>query len=430
MKNFKNTFIPCIIFIIFLIIVFQVIRAHSYSWVNTYSYVTLMKWKATLNAQALVQWEDRELWMGDKIITFEESLAVIHWWDGSLTRMGENSEIFIQREEISKNKSFIDISFVLVSGKTWSQIVSFIGKDSSFSQSFDDIEAWVRGTVFDVDLSNNFIRVSDHEIELKNISGDTIRLAQWEVLNTKSLTLIEISEFLNTIEDAAWTELNKQFDAVYIAELTRRLSESIEIQNPFLFILEYFSPKYRLLYELDTALDFERVQKQLDRLKVKNYNKVYDAVFARYQDFNFVSADSYEFYKRKMFYKKALVFLADTAEQKEQFLRSSAYDLRDILNTWKNAGLAETLEFLSENKELLKNLDLSFLKSSFDFIPVGLREQFSENFRDITNAIPSLWDIGVENIWESIEWTLDAIDGGIKDFLDDNAWGIIDRFKN
>lgn len=425
MKNFKNTFIPCIIFIIIVIIAFQIFRAYSYNAVNTNSYATLIKGSATLNSEILTQWKDTDVATWDELVTLSGSLVVIHWWDGSLTRVGESSEILIEREKISKNRNLIDISFRLVSGKTWSQVVSFINEDSSFIQSFDDIEAWVRGTVFDVDLTNNFIRVSDHEVELTNTPWDTIRLAEWEVLNTKSLTLIEISEFLQNIEDAAWTELNNQFDIEYIEELSVRLRETIWFQNPFLFILEYFSPKYRLLYELDTADDFESVQKQLDALSVKKYEKVYDTVFARYQNFNFVSADSYEFYKRKVFYKKALVFLAESREQKEQFLRSSAYDLKDILATGEDAWLWETLAFLSDNKDILENLDLSFLKSNFDFIPDGLKDKFSENFNEIRNTVPSLWDINLDSVGD----TLNTIDTGIKDFLDDNVGGIIDRFK-
>ena len=54
--------------------------------------------------------------------------------------------------------------------------MSFLTSDSSFSQSFEGIEAGVRGTIFDVDLENRFIRVTDHQVELKDRFGNIVTL--------------------------------------------------------------------------------------------------------------------------------------------------------------------------------------------------------------------------------------------------------------
>lgn len=429
MKKFKNTFIPWIIFIIVALIGFQVFKTYSYLRVDTNSYVELLKWSWDVNNTSLSLKKPIILESGDRIKTYADSLAVITWWDGSLTRVWEDSELEIRKNTVSKDRSLINISFYLNSGKTWSRIISFIWEDSSFTQSFDDIEAWVRGTVFDVDLSEEFLRVSDHEVQLSNQNGDTITLSEWEILSISSLTLVDISEFISNLEDTAWTEINKNFDTQYIEELTKKLQESLEIQNPFLFILEYFSPKYRLIYELDTADDFKRVQKQLDNISEKKYQEIYDSIFVRYQKMNFVEANQFEFYKRKVFYKKALVFLSDSDEGKEQLLRSSAYDLQDILETPDMPGLWETLDFLSENKDLLEGLDLSFLKSWFDIIPDWLKESFSDNLSDLKNLIPDLWDVNIDTMSESATDALNSIDTGIKDFLDSNAGWLIDKFK-
>jgi len=45
--------------------------------------------------------------------------------------------------------------------------------------------------------------------------------------------------------------------------LKEALESEIQKRNPFLFILEFFSPKYRLFYELDTAESFDTIQEQL-----------------------------------------------------------------------------------------------------------------------------------------------------------------------
>ena len=151
------------------------------------------------------------------------------------------------------------------------------------------------------------------------------------MLNTDSFTLISLQDFLEAFEDIDWTTLNKNEDIRYLVTLKDALEKEIQGRNPFLFILEYFSPKYRLLYELDTAEDYETVQSQLEKIKLKHYEKVYTAVLEKYQKYNFVSSSQFEFYKRKIFYKRALVYLAPNDDEKEQLLRTSLYDLQNIL---------------------------------------------------------------------------------------------------
>jgi tRNA A37 threonylcarbamoyladenosine biosynthesis protein TsaE len=75
---------------------------------------------------------------GDVVRTIgKESLALIEWGDGSMTRLAGNTRISITRNDVSPDQTLIDISFELFSGKTWSQVVSFISEDSSFTQQFE-----------------------------------------------------------------------------------------------------------------------------------------------------------------------------------------------------------------------------------------------------------------------------------------------------
>lgn len=74
---------------------------------------------------------------GDSIRTIgKESLAVIEWGDGSITRLGGNTKISVGNNEVSRDYTKIDISFDLIAGKTWSNVVSFISGDSAFTQTF------------------------------------------------------------------------------------------------------------------------------------------------------------------------------------------------------------------------------------------------------------------------------------------------------
>jgi hypothetical protein len=69
---------------------------------------------------------------------------------------------------------------------------------------------------------------------------------------------------------------------------------------------------------------------------------------------NFVEASgNYENYKRKIFYKKALILLSSSETDTQRLIQSSAYDLQDIIESQSTNGINETLEILSANKEIL-----------------------------------------------------------------------------
>ena len=124
-----------------MIVLFQVYVAFSQNANDTNSYLTLIKGKAILNNEPISLEQDIILHSGDSILTLDDSLAVIKWGDGSMTRLASNTKIQIHQSDISPDFSEIQIHFELLSGKTWSQVVSFLGEESSFTQSFQGVEA-------------------------------------------------------------------------------------------------------------------------------------------------------------------------------------------------------------------------------------------------------------------------------------------------
>lgn len=424
MKKLKNKFILGVIFLIALILFSQIYIAFSHANIDTNSYLTLLKGNGTLNEWTLDTEKKYLLSSGDKIrIIGDSSLGLIEWWDGSLTRLWWNTKISIEQNQISRDYTNINISFELIAGKTWSNVVSFIGEGSSFTQKFDGIEAGVRGTIFDVDLTQDFIHVTDHQVTLSNEQGETITITEGNALQISSFSFIELLDFLQSIQDSTWKKLNEDFDAEYFKELKKELSKSIEERNPFLFILEWFSPKYRILYELDTADQYVKVEKLLIKVSDSKKESVYKAVLSRYQDVNFITSRDYEMYKRKVFYKKALIYLADDYD-KEALVRSSAYDLQDILQSGNNDLISETLWFLLEQKETLSRIDTSFLQEDFSLLPEWLKAQFQNDFSDIGD----MFDIDFQSIPVKPQEILDNIDKGIQNFLDENAGALIEKF--
>lgn len=423
MKKLKNKFILGVIFIIAFIICFQVFVAYSNDKNDTNSYLILIKWNATLNEIRLLADTKSVLNSWDKVrVIWESSLAVIEWWDGSLTRLWWNTKISIQQNQISRDYTNINISFELIAGKTWSNVVSFIGKDSSFTQTFDGIEAWVRGTIFDVDLEKDFIHVSDHAVDLKDNAWNTVRLNEWEILSLDKFSLIEVSEFINSLQDEAWKSLNQQFDREYLDSLNKKVQTSLQENNPFVFILSWVSPKYGLLYTLDTATSYESVEKYINKLSDKSKSDIYTYILSKYQWLNSISPENQEMYMRKLFYKKALVSLTSQNDEAQRLLESSAYDAQDILESGSTQWLRETLGFLNENTRKLSGVDISFLKGWFEYIPEDLRDEFWKSFQNIEKIL----DIDFNSIDKNSLWeVLDGADNAIQNFLEEKAGGLL-----
>ncbi len=422
MKKLKNKFILLIILIISVIIISQVYIAYSHGKNDTNSYVKLIKWKALLNETFLTLEEKYILSSGDKIITQDDSLAVIEWWDGSLTRLWENTKITIEQNQISKDYTEIDISFDLLAWKTWSQVISFIGKDSSFTQNFNGIEAGVRGTTFDVDLTEDFLRVTDHAVTLTKDNGDMIEVTEWDVLNLKNFSLVQISEFIRDMEDKAWSKLNFELDEDYLAELQEKLQAQIGDGWAFLFILDFFSPKYRILYEIKNSERFEEVEESIAKLDEEQKTEVYDAVLSEYQEYNFVKVSNYDAYKRKIFFKRALVLLTSDQNEIERLMQTSSYDLADAAKQNITLWMQETLNFIENTSQKIPNLEFTLPEVSLDYLPEWLREQFEWSIRDIGSYL------NFDTI--NIPTNLNDLDSGMQDFLDNTVGGFLDSINN
>ena len=430
MKKLGNKFIIGVIFIITIIVVSQVFVAYSQSNRDTNSYLSLIIGNWTLNDTRLLPNDRKILTSGDKVrVIWESSIAVIQWWDGSMTRLWWNTTITIEQNEISRDYTNINISFELIAWKTWSNIVSFIWSDSSFTQTFDGIEAWVRWTVFDVDLEKQFIHTTDHSVLITTPLWETFLLPEWKVLNLESFSFIELSEYIKEFQDSAWIELNNSLDKEYLNTLKLDLESSLHSSNPFLFLLRFISPKYATFYVLDTYEDQRDIELYIAGLSDSKKQKIYSDVLSEYQEMNFVSAND-EAYAKKMRYKEALVLLDVNDENTQRLVASSAYDLQDMLDSRNTAKIWNTLSFIEDNINQLDAQNLDIVKNWLDYIPEDLQNEFSESFN-------SLWDIlnidfsQIKNVNSNTLWdVLDSTDAAIQNFLDDNVWWLIEQFSN
>lgn len=371
-----------------------------------------------------MQDEKKELIVGDVVRTWLESIAVIEWWDGSITRLWWLSEIQVDQANVAKDRSYIHISFELFSGKSWSQVVSFLGNDSSFTQKFEGLEAGVRGTVFDVDLESWFIRASEHAVALLDSQNDPILVSPESPFDIVWMKFIDMDVFLRTFIDSSWTDFNILSDSRYRQELIAELEKNSRTFNPFLKIMEWFFPKYRILYELDTTSDFASVEAQIQKISAWQRQSVLESVTERYQDYNIIWGSEQELFERKLMYQQAMVLLSDNREFQASVIQRSILDIDSLIQSWNGEQLPQVLEFVSRYSDLIPEIDTTLLERWLNLVPEELRLEFEKSFE----IIEDIFWIRIESIKTlSPQNMLDNTSGAIENFLDE-TFG--DRVRN
>lgn len=423
MKKPKNKFIIGVIVLIGLILFSQIYRVYSSGNVDTNSYVELVKGKAMLNDTFIQLSEKYKVLPGDSIRTVgKESLAVVEWWDGSLTRLWGETKITIWNNEVSRDYSQIHISFDLIAGKTWSNIVSFLGKDSSFTQTFGGVEAGVRGTVFEVDLENEVLNVTSHVVQLTDTAGKSYTIGENQPFSLTSFSFLELSQYISQMRDTAWVELNKKYDNDYILQLKTEFLSQTQTTNPFLFIMEIFSPKYRFLYELDNFQDGEKLQELFYALNAEQKQSVSWAIETAYQKIHFVGPEDTELYEKKLVLKSLLIEVSDLPE-KENLLQYSLYDLQESMSLESATSFTSTLNLLWEHTDIVKTLDTSFLTQWLNLIPDDLENSFRKEFERIGDffegGIPDATNFNPQDGKELIDTTKAKIQDG-KEKIEEN----------
>ncbi len=426
MKNFlkwkiKNKFILWVVWIIALIIWVQWYLSFSLKWVDTNTYAVLVNWNAQINQQAMLVEEKAQLKIGDFVKTiWDDSLVVLEWWDGSITRLWWDSEIQINELSVEKDLSKINLSFDLKSGKSWSNVVSFLWEESYFKQNFEDVEASVRGTVFDVDLEKDYIYVEDHEVRVQK-GWESSVIKENSALSISRFSLIEIQEFLNTLRDKAWQDINKKLDIEYLEALKSQLLENFSKQNINSLLVETLWEKVQ---------DLESIEQKVSLLSADKKDEAYKKLLEQYQKLNFIKSDDNELFTQKNDLKKVLISLSDW-EDKKSLIKYSLYDLQDAI-TWENLeGVKESFWIIWENMDIVKSLNIdlgSDILWDLWLVPESMKDFFWENTQILKEVLwDRFWELNLPKI--NIDWIKSDVEN-IKDTAIDSANKFRDNLLN
>ena len=399
MKNLKKKFIWVIILFIIFILWTEIYKTFITSNIDRNSYVVLIEWKANLNNLSLMQEKKELLKSWDRIETiWEQSLAMVKWWDWSITRLWGDSVLVIEKSEIEQNLLNIKISFKLEKGKTWSDVISFIWEDSYFHETFADTTAAVRWTTFEVNLEKDYLYVSKHEVKLTKKSWEKKIVTEKKPFIISKFDFTELLEFLQKFKDAAWQDLNKKLDKDFYNSLIKNIWDL----NKF------------------TNLKIEDISEYSEEKKKEVYNKL----LSDYQKLNFIDTSDTENYKEKLKLKKSLINLSDDWN-KHNLLITTIYDIKDLAKNKNFSDLTENIKILSDNKDLLSGLDIdlsNYINSDIFkniILPDWLRKEFENSFNNIKTNL-NLGDLNFDN--DIINSLKDSATKSINDVTDTLEW--------
>ena len=341
LKN-KKIFLFLLIFFLFSIIFIWILTSIFFKWIDRNTYLELISGEWYLNEKALSIWNKEKLSENDIIETkTPDSLAIIEWWDWSITRLWWNSKMQIREQFISKNKDDIKIAFNLFSWKSWSNVISYLWEDSYFKQSFSDTEAAVRWTIFTVDLENDYVQVEKHKVDLVSESKWETEILENKQLQISNFKFISFEDFIKYFKDKNFFNLNLELDKEFF------IKKSLELQNSVKDILNYTSMK-------------------IDDLTKEQREKLYTKILSKYQDINFVSlVDSEKLFGLKIALKEKLIELAPE-NSKWWILNTLSYDLQDIFKKQDFTNFEQITNILIKNEKYIdvnkffNNINLNF----------------------------------------------------------------------
>lgn len=380
MEKNKNKFIYFIIVLIIWIISISIFIWYFFKSVDRNSYVELVKWKAVLNENLLILNERKKISENDIIQTLDkDSLAVIEWWDWSITRLWWNTKIEIKNAFTSKNKNIVQIAFNTLSWKTWSNVVSYLWEDSHFYQYYNDTEIAVRWTIYSVDIEKDYLQVENHLVTIKNDKVWEMEIPEKKQIKLTDFSFISLDDFINYFKDKWFFELNTKLDKEYFIKLTADIEKNI-----------------------DNLVSFS--SRKIGELTEEKRKILYETYLENYQKLNFVSLkDSEKLFNLKLELKEKLLHLAPE-NQKEWILKSFNYDLKEIFDYKKFVNFEKIINIYKENEKYIEQDAMyKFLKDfNQNFDPLG---NFSSSLDSFTSSIKNnpLYKEIFSSLWENIK---------------------------
>ena len=157
----------------------------------------------------------------DTIITQEKSEATLFWPDRSTTQLGAETTFAINKMQVAEDYSKIELEATLMQGKIYTDMIRTLYPGSRMSVRVPEhnIVAGVRGTVFSLNLTENYIHSIDHAVMLENNFFQSSLLLPGEIASASNIFEKLGREVLDQIWEDAMTLKNEAYKSVRADEM-------------------------------------------------------------------------------------------------------------------------------------------------------------------------------------------------------------------
>ncbi len=301
-----------------------------------------------------------ELKKEDLLITGRNGSAEIKYFDESVSRLSNNTKVFISELNDVKENDLSYIEIEVVGGKVWSKVVNLVEYDSSFVVLAKDIYTRSSRAAFNIELEYNELNVEvfSDSVEIHRVVEENTKIAN-VVYGEKAVFQpskdVEFADIEEKVLADVWVQENLIDDVVYVAELEgevvakdegvlvadvlgENVVDSPERKTPLVFVTFDDVKKANIKLEL--------LENELSEVKSKLEGNITDK---DKNDLNVVLDDLNEALKNYD------TLIKDIAVSDELYAIELENKLKDSLNSYK-----ENLNFvaLDEKEELVINDDV------------------------------------------------------------------------
>lgn len=306
--------------------------------------------------------EETTVSIGDTIVVNEESMATIHWFDDSISRLQAGTEMTIDKASYNpENIAETDINLNVIKGEIWSKVQSLTDEDSEFLSYTGSTVAGVRGSVFNFIASDDGVIVEsikhaafvgEWDKESGDISEQTFIIDGHQAKVSDSSN-VEVAEIPEERFEQDWFKDNKANDERDGALLKEKNIERINKQAGILPGEDGYERKMRLIRKRMEAIQdpVKKAEMQAQLAQMKTYEAV--AMFLKNPDSN------PEEIAKNLERARNIIESSDLSnEVKEQIKKRMQSELkilsRTIEGTTSHDRLSEMKEVLHDNQMSLE----------------------------------------------------------------------------
>ncbi len=175
---------------------------------------------------------------GDAVVTHDESFASIHFFDDSLGRLSENTNLEIEKLYTEPfNPVVTQIGLFLEEGRIWAKVVNLIDAESRFTVDTPKVQANVaKKAAFDLATheGSTTVRVFDNVVDVTSLrSADPhpktiVAGYQAEISRNTNVQIAVLPEADVAASSQDWTVANLTLDEAYSHSLVQEKEDMIE----------------------------------------------------------------------------------------------------------------------------------------------------------------------------------------------------------